>query len=54
MRTAILLLAMAFPIAGCDKIDNMSTSQKGALTGAALGTGIAAGYITSNIQDSNK
>ncbi len=40
MRTVILLLAVAFPIAGCNKIDNMSTSQKGALTGAALGTGI--------------
>jgi hypothetical protein len=33
------VLAVAGFLGGCD---NMTTSQKGALTGAALGTGIAA------------
>lgn len=40
MRAPVLLLIAALVIGGCDKIDNLSTSQKGALTGAALGTGI--------------
>jgi hypothetical protein len=35
-----LLLVVAVLAAGCDKFDNMSTGQKGAVTGAALGTGI--------------
>ena len=40
MRTLVLLLTIGFLVGGCEKIDNLSTSQKGALTGAALGTGI--------------
>ena len=40
MRTLVILLAIGGMVGGCDKIDNLSTSQKGALTGAALGTGI--------------
>ena len=39
MNTMILALAAAGLLAGCE---NMSTSQKTALGGAALGTGIAA------------
>jgi hypothetical protein len=39
MRTLVLLLVIG-SLAGCEKLDNLSTSQKGALTGAALGTGI--------------
>jgi hypothetical protein len=38
-KTIILALAAASLLAGCE---NMSTSQKTALGGAALGTGIAA------------
>ena len=39
MRTRIaVLLAAALSVAGC--MENMSSGQKGALTGAALGTGI--------------
>ncbi len=34
------LLVVAALAGGCDKFDNLSTGQKGALTGAALGTGI--------------
>lgn len=40
MRTIVLLLAMAGMICGCDQFENMSPGQKGAVTGAALGTGI--------------
>jgi hypothetical protein len=36
-KAIVLMLAAASLVGGCD---NMSTSQKGALTGAALGTGI--------------
>ena len=40
MRTRILMLFVAAGLlGGCE---NMTTPQKGALTGAALGTGIAA------------
>lgn len=40
MRSKILVLLVAAGfLGGCD---NMTTGQKGALTGAALGTGIAA------------
>ena len=40
MRTRILMLLVATGLlGGCE---NMTTGQKGALTGAALGTGIAA------------
>jgi hypothetical protein len=40
MRTRIVMLLVAAGLlGGCE---NMTTSQKGALTGAALGTGIAA------------
>jgi hypothetical protein len=35
-----LLVVVAALAAGCDKFDNLSTGQKGAITGAALGTGI--------------
>lgn len=35
-----LLLVAAVLAAGCDKFESMSTGQKGAVTGAALGTGI--------------
>jgi hypothetical protein len=37
-KAIALVLAAASLVGGCD--NNMSTSQKGALTGAALGTGI--------------
>jgi hypothetical protein len=37
VRNLILLLALAGIVTGCE---NMSTSQKGAVTGAALGSGI--------------
>lgn len=37
MRTLVLLLAVMGILTGCE---NMSTSQKGAVTGAALGSGI--------------
>jgi hypothetical protein len=37
MRTLILLLAMAGLFGGCE---NMSSGQKGAVAGGALGTGI--------------
>ena len=37
MRTLILLLAMAGLLGGCE---NMSSGQKGAVAGGALGTGI--------------
>jgi len=40
MRTIVLLIVMAGVTCGCDQFDNMSTGQKGAVTGAALGTGI--------------
>ena len=37
MRTLIVLLAMAGLLGGCE---DMSSGQKGAVTGGALGTGI--------------
>ena len=37
MRTVILLLAAGALVTGCE---NMTTGQKGAVTGAALGSGI--------------
>jgi hypothetical protein len=37
MRALVLLLALAGILSGCD---NMTTPQKGAVTGAALGSGI--------------
>ena len=37
MKSALILLTVAFTLMGCD---GMSRSQKGALTGAALGSGI--------------
>jgi hypothetical protein len=37
VRTLILLLAIAGLVGGCE---NMTTGQKGAVTGAALGSGI--------------
>jgi hypothetical protein len=37
MRSVILLLVMANLVGGCD---NMTTGQKGAVTGGALGSGI--------------
>lgn len=40
MRILIVLLAVGGLIAGCDQFNSMSTGQKGAVTGAALGTGI--------------
>lgn len=40
MRTIVLLIAMAGMTCGCDQFDSMSPGQKGAVTGAALGTGI--------------
>jgi len=40
MRTIALLIAVAGMTCGCDQFDNMSSGQKGAVTGAALGTGI--------------
>jgi len=40
MRILIVLLAVGGLVAGCEQFNNMSTGQKGAVTGAALGTGI--------------
>jgi hypothetical protein len=40
MRTLLVLVAVAGLAGGCEKFDNLSTGQKGAVTGAALGTGI--------------
>lgn len=40
MRTIVLLIALAGMTCGCDQFDYMSSGQKGAVTGAALGTGI--------------
>ncbi|WP_422035806.1 hypothetical protein [Reyranella sp.] len=40
MRSIVLFIAMAGATCGCDQFDNLSTGQKGAVTGAALGTGI--------------
>ena len=40
MRPIVLLIAMAGMTCGCDQFENMSPGQKGAVTGAALGTGI--------------
>jgi len=40
MRTMVLLIALAGMACGCDQFDNMSSGQKGMVTGAALGTGI--------------
>jgi len=40
MRTMILLVALGGMTCGCDKFESMSPGQKGAVTGAALGTGI--------------
>ena len=40
MRTVILLIALAGMTCGCDRFENMSSGQKGAVTGAALGSGI--------------
>ena len=40
MRAMVLLIALAGMTCGCDQFDNMSPGQKGAVTGAALGTGI--------------
>ncbi|WP_428686011.1 hypothetical protein [Reyranella sp.] len=40
MRAMVLLIALAGMTCGCDQFDNLSTGQKGAVTGAALGTGI--------------
>lgn len=40
MRTIVLLIAMAGMTCGCDQFESMSPGQKGAVTGAALGTGI--------------
>ena len=40
MRTIVLLIAMAGMTCGCDQLESMSPGQKGAVTGAALGTGI--------------
>ena len=35
MRTIVLLIAVAGMTCGCEQFDNMSTGQKGAVTGAA-------------------
>jgi hypothetical protein len=40
MRTFMALIAVAGLAGGCEQFDNLSTPQKGAVTGAALGTGI--------------
>jgi uncharacterized protein YcfJ len=40
MRTIVLLMAMTGMTCGCDQFESMSPGQKGAVTGAALGTGI--------------
>jgi Enterobacterial TraT complement resistance protein. len=40
MRAMVLLIALAGMTCGCDQFDNLSPGQKGAVTGAALGTGI--------------
>ena len=40
MRTIVLLIVVAGMTCGCDQFESMSPGQKGAVTGAALGTGI--------------
>lgn len=40
MRTLLVLVAIGGLLTGCDQFNNMTTGQKGAVTGAALGTGI--------------
>ena len=40
MRTIALLVAVAGTTCACDQFENMSPGQKGAVTGAASGTGI--------------
>lgn len=40
MRTLLVLVAVGGLLAGCEQFNNMTTGQKGAVTGAALGTGI--------------
>jgi hypothetical protein len=35
-----MLIVAAGLVGGCDQMNNMSPGQKGAVTGAALGTGI--------------
>jgi hypothetical protein len=40
MRTIVLLIAIAGMSSGCDQFESLSPGQKGAVTGAALGTGI--------------
>lgn len=40
MRTLLVLVTISGMLAGCDQFNNMTTGQKGAVTGAALGTGI--------------
>lgn len=40
MRAIMLLTAMAGVTCSCDQFEKMSPGQKGAVTGAALGTGI--------------
>lgn len=40
MRTLLALLVIGGLLAGCDQFENMNPGQKGAVTGAALGTGI--------------
>ena len=40
MRTLLVLVTIGGMLAGCDQFNNMTTGQKGAVTGAALGTGI--------------
>ena len=40
MRILTPLLVAAALLCGCDKFENMTTGQKGGVTGAALGTGI--------------
>ncbi len=40
MRTVVLLIAVAGMTCACDQFESMSPGQKGAVTGAALGTGI--------------
>lgn len=41
MKSSVLMLLVAAGLlGGCDSMQNMSTGQKGAVAGAALGTGI--------------
>lgn len=40
MRLFLVTLVIAGLSGGCEQFDNLSTGQKGAVTGAALGTGI--------------